>query len=230
MGTMRLTMRRLLWRTGMNDHRQPHDFFTTYGYPSDLRFGDIQNIKLILVAADLKSGRPVLFGEDPDQLVMTGLMASVALPPWFMPLTGDGRYLVDGTIVSSLPIEPALTQGASEIIALDLTDPQGAVSETHGMVPYIGKLLNTMEQRQIDLELKIPAASQVTVKHMALYGESPVAIWDFQRAEALMRRGYEIANREIDQWRPDSVPWWRKWLPAPAADQKKDGQVYHKTS
>jgi NTE family protein len=230
MGYMRLTMRTLLRRTRMSDHSQLQDFFTSYGFPKDLRFGDLQNIKLIVVAADLKSGRPALFGQDPHELVMTGLLASLALPPWFMPLTGDGRYLVDGTFVSSLPIEPALMQGASEIIALDLSDPEGDSAELHGMLPYIEKLLNTMEQRQIDLELKIAAATQVSVKRMALYGESPVAIWEFQRAEELMRRGYEIASREIDQWRPDNLPWWRKWLPTSQdGDCKNDGRAYHKT-
>ncbi|MDR3577838.1 MAG: patatin-like phospholipase family protein [Anaerolineaceae bacterium] len=223
---MRLTMRTLLRRMGLDDHQQIFDFFTTYGFPSDLRFGDIQKIKLIVVAADLRAGRPVLFGEDPDELVVNGLMASVALPPFFMPLRTDGRYLVDGTFVSSLPIEPAIVHGADEIIALDLTDPQDStVRETRGMLPFVENLINTMEQRQIDMELKIAAFNQVSVRRMALYGDSPVAIWNFQHSEELMRRGYEIACREIDQWKPDSMPWWRKWMPVQTDEPKKNGKV-----
>jgi NTE family protein len=222
---MRLTMRTLLRRMGMDDHHHIHDFFTTYGFPSDLRFGDIQNIKLIVVAADLRSGRPVLFGQDPHEKVLHGVMASVALPPWFMPLRTDGRYLVDGTFVSALPIEPALAQGADEIIALDLSDPQGDGSGGLGMMQFVGNLLNTIAQRQIDLELRIAAASKVSVRRMALYAEGPVAIWEFQRAEELMRRGYEIASREIDSWSPDNLPWWRKWLPAQTEEMDKKDQV-----
>ena len=219
---MRLTMRTLLRRMGMDDRQNIHEFFTTYGFPNDLRFGDLQNIKLIAVSSDLKSGRPVLFGEDPDELVVKGLMASTALPPWFMPVRSDGRYLVDGVFVSSLPIEPALEYGAEEIIALDISDPRGAPGELHGMMPFVENLINTIQQRQIDLELKIAAASKVTVRRMALYGESPVAIWNFQRTEELMRRGYEIACHEIDQWKPESLPWWRKWLPVQVIPDKED--------
>jgi NTE family protein len=224
-GKMRLTMRTLLRRMGVDDHQRILDFFITCGFPGDLRFGDIKNIKLFMVSADLKSGRPVLFGEDSDDLVVNGLMASVALPPWLMPVRNDGQYLVDGTFVSSLPIEPALESGADEIIALDLSDPQGPALGMPGMVTFVENLLKTMEQRQIDLELKIAAASKVTVKRMALYGERPVSIWDFQRTEELMRRGYEIASRDIDHWKPDSLPWWRRWMRDQSGERLKNGKV-----
>jgi len=220
---MRLTMRTLLRRMGRDDHQQLLDFFISYGLPADLRFGDIQKIKLFMVSADITTGRQVLFGGNPHERVLDGLLASVALPPWLMPVRRDGSYLVDGTFVSNLPIEPALELGADEIIALDLSDPQGApLRETSGMVTFIENLINTTEQRQIDLELKIAAASKVTVRRLALNGESPLPIWNFRRSEELMRQGYEIALREIEQWQPESLPWWRKWLHVQAAGQKKD--------
>jgi predicted acylesterase/phospholipase RssA len=39
------------------------------------------------------------------------------------PLEKEGQLLMDGGIVSNLPIEPAVAAGAAEIIALDLTTP-----------------------------------------------------------------------------------------------------------
>ena len=219
---MRLTMRTLLRRMGRDDRQQMLEFFTSYGFPADLRFGDIQKIKLLMVSSDITSGHMVLFGEDPHERVLDGLLASVALPPWLMPVRRDGSYLVDGTFVSNLPIEPALELGADEIIALDLSDPRGApLRETSGMVTFVENLINTIVQRQIDLELKIAAASKVTVRRMALNRESPLPIWNFQHSEELMRQGYEIALREIERWQPEEqLPWWRKWLTVQAGQQK----------
>jgi hypothetical protein len=89
------------------------------------------------------------------------------------------------------------------------------------MVAFVENLINTLVQRQIDLELKIAAASKVTVRRMALNGESPLPIWNFQHSEDLMRQGYEIALREIEQWQPEELlPWWRKWLPVQTGQQK----------
>ena len=48
----------------------------------------------------------------------------MALPPWVVPQEKDGRFLMDGGAVSNLPIEAALQQGATEIIALDLFNPR----------------------------------------------------------------------------------------------------------
>jgi len=57
----------------------------------------------------------------PGQSVLEGVLASCAVPPWFEPIENDDELIVDGGALSLLPIEPALTMGATEIIALDLS-------------------------------------------------------------------------------------------------------------
>jgi len=90
----------------------------------DLRFEQIEGVRLILVAADLNARSVALYGLDPRQSVLEGLLASTALPPWAVPIEKDDQLLMDGGVVSNLPIEPAMTSGATEIIALDLHDPR----------------------------------------------------------------------------------------------------------
>jgi NTE family protein len=128
------------------------------------------------------------------------------------PLEIHGHLLMDGGVVSNLPIEPALAQGATEIIALDITDPRELDSGTHGFGPFLEKLTSTVEQRQLDLELALAEARGVPVHLIALRAETPVPLWDFSHADALIVQGYEIARQEIARWRRDRRAGWHKWL------------------
>jgi len=194
---LRLMMHAMLNRAAHRPDHRLRDFFIARGLSPDLHFGDIHGVRLIVVATDLNTGRMVLYGQDPQQSVLEGILASTALPPWTQPLEKDGRLLMDGGVVSNLPIEPAVAQGAAEIIALDLTDPRGALTGTDGLALFPGKLINTVEQRQVELEMASAAARGVPVRRIPLRGETPVPIWDFSRADELIARGYEIAHQEM---------------------------------
>lgn len=199
---------RILFDRGMagTEHRI-RDFFIAHGLEPDLRFGQLEGVRLILVATDLQTRRAVLYGTDPEQSVLEGLLASTALPPWVSPLQTDGHLLIDGGVVSNLPIEPALTQGATEIVALDLADPRLVETAAQGFGAFLNRLTSTVEQRQIDLELALAKAYNVPVHRIALRAETPVAIWDFHRSEELIQRGYEVARHEIERWALEGRPW-----------------------
>ncbi len=207
-----LTIRVLFNRAGVYHEHRVRDFFIAHGLKPETRFGQIKGIRLILVAADLNAGHAILYGTDPDQSVLEGLLASTALPPWVRPLEKNGRMLMDGGVVSNLPIEPALTQGATEIVALDLADPRSVDLTAHGFGPFLNRLMSTVEQRQIDLELELARAHGVPVHRIALQAEKPVPIWDFSHTDELITQGYEITRREIALWRPKRRAWWREWL------------------
>jgi NTE family protein len=208
-----LTVRVLFNRVGWRSHHRMRDFFIAHGLSPDLRFGDIRGMRLILVAADLNTARAILYGADPRQSVLEGLLASTALPPWVHPLEREGQFSMDGGVVSTLPIEPALAQGAREIIALDLADPREVPpAEAHGFGPFLGKLMHTIEQRQREMEMALAAARGVPVWRIALQGEQPVAIWDFSHAPELIERGYAIARREMAHWQPRRQSGLRAWL------------------
>ncbi len=214
------TVRAVVGRPGNATQARFRDFFVSHGLRPDLRFGDISGVRLVLVAADLSTGTAALYGAFPEQIVLEGVLASSAVPPWIAPLRFGGRVLMDGGVVSALPIEPALDQGATDIIALDVFDGRaGAASSS--LAPFLVKYLSTVQRRETDMELALAAARGVLVRHIRLRPVVPVPIWDFRRTEELMQTGYEIASTAIAGWAVGAGisqrRWWtrRDWLVRP---------------
>jgi len=90
-----------------------------------------------------------------------------------------------------------LAQGAREIIVLDLADPREVPVDAHGFGPFLGKLMNTIERRQQEMEIALAEARGAPVWRLALQGEQPAPIWDFSHTPELIERGYEMASREV---------------------------------
>ncbi len=196
-----LTVRTLFGRGGghMEDRILP--FLAAHDLGPELRFRDLRDIPIRLVAADLNHARPQVYGADPGGRVLEGVLASAALPPWIHPLAQRDHLLLDGGFVSNVPIEAALDEGTSVMIVLDLSDPRSVVGlETGGFGAWFDKLGHTVMQRQLDLELALAAARKVPVHHLRLRFEHVVAIWDFSHTEELMTAGYALAKAEIADW------------------------------
>lgn len=205
------TMRAFFKRArGFSQHRI-REFAIINGLTPELRFKDLQDVLLYAVAADLNAGCPVVFGIDPEESVLESVLASMSLPPWMAPQEINGRYLIDGGAVSNLPIEAALQQSATEIIALDLFDPNDIDTSSNSFGDFFVKLDETVKNRQAQLELELAEARGVLVHRISLTAEKPVPLWDFRQSAKLIERGYQLANQAIATWPPDKLPsWWRK--------------------
>ena len=175
-------------------------FFIEHGLPPEIRFRDVTGVRLGILATDLNSGSPVLYGQDLDQSILEGLLASIALPPWITPLEKEGLLLIDGGAISCLPIESALEMGATEIIALDLYDGREALVELSNPSQLISKLVNTVEKRQTELEIALAQAHGVPVRRLNLVAHEPVVLWNFQRTPELIETGYVITQTAIATW------------------------------
>jgi NTE family protein len=186
------------------------EFAIANGLTPELRFQDLHAIKLYVVAADLNTGCPVIFGRDPNESVLESVLASMTLPPWMAPMEKNGRFLVDGGAVSNLPIEAALLQGATEIIALDLFDPAELAAHSHGFGDLFLKLDMAVENRQAVLEMELAEARGVPVWRISLTPEKPVQIWDFRQPDVLMERGYHLAKQAIEGWKVEKEPFRHK--------------------
>ncbi|HEY6072880.1 MAG TPA: patatin-like phospholipase family protein, partial [Anaerolineales bacterium] len=196
----RLALRALSGRPNHDASRRVRDFMIAAGLSSDLRFDQIKNVRLGLVCVDLNTSRTLIYGEDPTQSVLDGLMASIAIPPWFAPVEVEGRYIVDAGAVSNLPIESAIKLGATEIIALDLNDPASWMGNVRGSNQIANKLAFTVIQRQSYIETAFAEAQGVPVDCVALRSSPPAPIWDFNAYKDLIETGYEIASRTISDW------------------------------
>lgn len=205
-------MRTFFRRSPGVSQQRIREFAIAHGLTPELRFKDIQGVRLFVVASDLNSGCQVIFGQDPEESVLESMMASIALPPWMLPLEKEGRYLLDGGAVSNLPIEAALQEGATEIIALDLFNPYEVDGSERGLRPFLWKLNQTVENRQIQLEMELAEARGVMVRRISLTMGKPVSFWDFRHSAELVDHGYQIARQAIDSWQTQNPPSrWRRF-------------------
>ena len=175
-------------------------FFIEHGLSREVCFRDITGVQLGILATDLNSGSPVLYGQDLEQSVLDGLLASIALPPWISPLEKEGLLLIDGGVISCLPIESALAMGATEIIALDLLDARETLAERPVLGQLISKLVNTVEMRQLELEIALAQARGVAVRRLNLLAQEPVGLWDFRHTSEFIETGYVTTQTAIAAW------------------------------
>src|SRR5512135_2763145 len=119
-------------------------------------FGEFTHPRLYTVAARYDDGALRIFGDDPDDRVLDGLMTSTAMPPFYPPWEVDGVLYLDGGVTSHLPLQAAVARGADEIFAL---------RNGHGFMPAnapaqrnvfsIGsKAISLLVERQAALEIE----------------------------------------------------------------------------
>lgn len=193
-----LAFHALSGRPNQNASQRIAELAISMGITRDLRFDQVPHARLALIGSDLESGRTVVYGQDPKVSVLEGLMASVALPPWFAPVEIDSRFIIDGGLMSNLPIEPALTLGATALIALDLMDEPASLHENAvGPAQRLERLIFAVLQRQAFMETALAQARSVRVHRLQLRSSPSIPIWDFSKHQELVRIGYEIACRDI---------------------------------
>jgi NTE family protein len=207
-----LTVRTLFGRIREYPFYRLKDFYIAQGISPDLKFKHLDGPELFMVAADMNRQDCFLYGEDPEHSVLEGLLASTALPPWSRPLNLEGRYLMDGGVVSNLPVEPALSRGATQIIALDLADPRVPMVDNNTVGVFLNKLMGTVIQRQTNLELALADAQGVQVERILLQSKEPIPIYDFKFTLDLIQQGYEITRKSVVHLERSRRPWWRRLL------------------
>lgn len=181
-------------------YQRMQDFFISQGLMPGIRFNDLEGVSLVLVATDLNSGGTILYGPESELSILDCLMDSITLPPWIMPNKRGEHLLMDGGLISNLPIEPALKNGAESIIALDLNDLREPPISGPEIGKLIAKLLFAVAKRQTDLELALAERSQIPVLRINLLGEDAIALWDFHHTQSLIQQGYDAMVNKIPDW------------------------------
>jgi NTE family protein len=120
----------------------------TAAVPCNTSFNQLP-IPFRAIATDLQTGQKVVLenGSLPQ-----AIRASIALPGLFAPTEVDGRTLVDGGLVSNLPIETAHDMGAQAVIAVDIGSPlrplDALAPPADAMQQMIGILIHQNVARQ----------------------------------------------------------------------------------
>jgi NTE family protein len=198
-----ISARALINRPVKSYSQRMREFFVSQGLGPNVRFKDFHPVRLGLVASDLVSSQLVIYGLNPEQSVLDGVLASIALPPWLLPQQNNGQFLIDGGALSCLPIEPAMALGATEVIALDLIDLRGVPLEGANFRQFVFRLMYTVQQRQAELELALAAERNIPVHRISLQPPEPIELWDFSCTAELIDRGYAMARQEIARWKDE---------------------------
>lgn len=87
------------------------------------RSDDFRNLRqrLVVVATDLESGRPILFGNPGwDHVpISTAVQASTAVPGLYPPVLVEGRQCVDGILLKTLHASVALKEGVDLLLCVN---------------------------------------------------------------------------------------------------------------
>ena len=113
--------------------------FSMHGRTDDFR--ELRR-KLVVVATDLDSGRPVRFGEPGlDHVpISTAVQASTALPGLYPPVLIEGRYYVDGVLLKTVHASVALEEGADLVLCVNPIVPVDTIRSVELGVMRRGQL------------------------------------------------------------------------------------------
>jgi NTE family protein len=168
-------------------------------------------VPLRVVATDLDTGEEVVFGSGPLQ---PALMASAALPGIYPPVRHDGRTLVDGAVVDTVPLWHALSSAVDRIYVMNVA----------------GDLLQRPLRSPIDVAVRAFAISRKQRYELELRNvpetvellELPAPpdereLFDFSGGRELIEAAYELATQTLDdaeaaRGRRRSLRrhWWRR--------------------
>ena len=153
---------------------------------------------LAITATDFASGEGVVFTKGP---LADPVRASCAYPGVFLPVTVNGRLLVDGMLAHSLPTQPVREMGADHVMAVSLRSRWSQSAGPKHIFDVIGQCFSIAQDMGCVASKK--CADLVIEPDVTGFRYD-----DFERSTELVALG-EAATRE-------AIPQIRKWLePAP---------------
>lgn len=158
-------------------------------------FADLQ-IPLRVVATDLDSGDEVVLARGP---LKPALLASAALPGVFPIVYHDGRRLVDGGVVDSVPMWHALSGPVDRVYVMNVSASVGDKVERSPLDVVMTSFMHARSQR-FDLELRnTPPDVEVIVLPRPRDARD---LFDFSGARELIDEAYELSVAALDAREP----------------------------
>jgi NTE family protein len=163
-------------------------------------------VRLYIVATDLLTRQPYVFGENPEEPLLDALMASSALPPALPPWRYGGHLFVDGAVSANLPVGVAIEKGATEIYALEAREDAPVMRLRPNVIEVAVWSIETLMHQQRDREMALCEAHPgVTLHHLVLSSRQRLSFDDFGKAATLISEGRETAMAYLDTWRAAAV-------------------------
>jgi NTE family protein len=165
------------------------EFFKVFTSQKDF---DVLEIPFAVETVDVDTGEEVILKEG---LVARAIAAGVAIPGIHYPVKIDGRFLVDGGLVSKVPVDLAFSLGADCVIGVDVSLPvsRGGVSSIEVLMQAEAIMMKELTQ----LKLK---TLRLEYKERFLLLEPPVddvKTLLLEKIESPSRAGYQETERKI---------------------------------
>jgi NTE family protein len=170
-------------------------------------FADLA-VPLRVIATDLDRSEEVVLVRGP---LKPALLASAALPGVFPIVEHDGRRLVDGGVVNSVPLSHAFAGPVDRVIVFNVS--AGNVDHVErSPLDVVMTSFTISRSMRFDLELRaIPPGVDVIVLPRP---RDPRELFDFAGGRGLIDEAYELAQVELDRalhvYAPEKKPRRRR--------------------
>jgi predicted acylesterase/phospholipase RssA len=155
-------------------------------FRASMNFDSLQ-IPLRIVATDIVSGQRIVLKQGN---IATALRASSAIPLAFAPVIIDSTVLMDGGLLSNIPVDVAREQGCDFVVAVDVTSPLWQESALDNPVHLVDQIIaigishrKQQERTQADIIITPALPGYLNT--------------DFSNIDTLIQRGYKAAMEHI---------------------------------
>ncbi len=187
--------------------------FLKHVLPQDVdtfgQLGAISDVRAFVAAVEMESGNMRVFGDDENDQLLDGAMASTALPPYFPPWEVAGKRYLDGGIYSKLPLRAAIARGATQIVGIDVGNAMGALNDARGIMGISAYAISLMVARQTTSEIAWSGKQGVELRILRLDAPADIPFWDYSQADRLIDVGRMETRKALEQEPIQVYPRWR---------------------
>lgn len=178
----------------------------TSGVPGNVSF-DTLPIPYRAIATDLRTGQKVVLNHGS---LSHAIRASMALPGLFAPTEMEGHTLVDGGLVSNLPVEAARDMGAKTIIAVDIGSPLRPLDALASPADVMQQMIGILIHQNVARQREQLMSGDVLIEPSL----GTLSFTDFARASQAIAAGETAARAALPKLRhlalsPEQYAAWR---------------------
>lgn len=174
--------------------------------PANISFDHLP-IPFRAIATDLGQGTPVILEQGS---LPRAMRASMAVPGLFAPYTIDGRILVDGGLVSNLPVQEARDMGADIIIAVNIATPLQDPALLQSPTAVAQQMVGILIQQNVKTQKALLGTHDVLIEPQL----NNLSFTDFAHGKDGINAGWEAAQAQSQRLSKLSLPTaqWQIYL------------------